>query len=435
MSTTWETIEERERHVRGSRTTSAMARAEEQVPEGKTLKEAFAQRPFINGEDLRSITRQSYERPVISLYLSFSPERLVRADRPVFLSIVSSLRHQALDARQAYIDSLPHAQRLGVPEDLHELQEFLEEYEPTGARALVMFKSGTQLNRVMPLPVRVADSLTIDADAFVEPLEAIMEEQHRLLVLDVAMDKTTFSIYELGYEERIQSVSEDLPRESNDAFRADKEERHRQMHVIWQFKAAAQLADRLFRERDCDLLALIGEDIVVREFEEYLPKALHERIFTRLSLSSEDGPNQRRSALEAALAEQRKREEDAELGELGFYKGHDRLAAGLEMVLGAANLFLMRRLFVSSELAVPGYVCRNHHYLSLAPGSCPFDNQVLLDAGDVIDELIEIARLHGVDVMIVEQRQDLLAPYQQIAAVLVTAAPLDQLRAVSVTSA
>ncbi|TMG28436.1 MAG: hypothetical protein E6H93_13125 [Chloroflexi bacterium] len=434
MSTTWESIEERERRVRGSRTTSAMARAQEQVPEGKTLTEAFAQRPFINRQDIRSIARQSYERPVVSLYLNFSPDRLVRADRPVFLSVFSSLRHQVLDIRKAFIDALPHAQRLGVPEDLREVQEFLESYEPAGERALVILKSGSQLNRVMPLPVRVADSLTIDADAFVEPLEAILEEQHRVLVLDVSMEKTTFSIYELGYEERIQSVSEELPREATDAFRPDKEERHRQMHVIWQFKAAAQLADRLFRERDCDRLALIGEEIVVKEFEDYLPKALHERIFARLNLSPEDGPNQRRSALDGALAEQRKREEEAELGELGFYQGHDRLASGLDMVLAAANLFLMRRLFVSNELAVPGYVCRNHHYLSIAAGSCPFDNQPLLDAENLIDELIEIARLHGVDVMIVEQRQDLLAPYQGVAATLVTAAPLDQLRAVSVTS-
>jgi peptide subunit release factor 1 (eRF1) len=434
MSTTWEAIEERERRVRASRTTSAMARAEEQVPEGKSLTEAFAQRPFISRQDIRGITRQTYERPVISLYLNFASERVVRAERPLFLSIFSSLRHQALEARKPYIDSLPHAQRLGVPDDLREVQEFLEGYEPAGERGLVILKSGTQLNRVMPLPARVADSLTIDPDAFVQPLEAILEEQHRLLVLDVSMDKTIFSTYELGYEERIQSVSEDLPRESEDGFRADKEARHKQMHVIWQFKAAAQLADRLFRERGCDLVALIGEDIVVREFEAYLPKALQERTFARLTLSNDAGPNQRRSALEGALKERRKREEETELGELGFYQGHDRLASGLEMVLSAANLFLMRRLFVSSELDVPGFVCRNHHYLSITPGPCPFDNQALLDTDDVIDELIEIARLHGVDVMIVEQRQDLLAPYQGIASVLVTAAPLEQLRAVSVTS-
>jgi len=434
MSSTWETIEERERRVRASRTTSAMARAEEQVPEGKTLKEAFAQRPFINRADLRGIARQSYERPVISLYLNFSPERLVRADRPVFLSFFSSLRHQTLETRKAYIDSLPHAQRLGVPEDLREVQEFLEGYEPAGERALVILKSGSQLNRVMPLPVRVADSLTIDPDPFVEPLEAIMEEEHRVLVLDVALDRTIFSVYELGYEERLQEVSEELPKESKDALRTDIEDRHRQTHVIWQFKSAAQLADRLFRERGCDLLALIGEDIVVKEFEEYLPKALRERVFARLALARDAEPNQRRAALESALAEQRKREEDAELDELGFFKGHDRLASGLEMVINAANLFLIRSLYVSSELAVPGYACRNHHYLSLTPGSCPFDGQALLDSEDVIDELIEFARLHGVEVMIVEQRQDLLAPYGGIAAVLVTATPLEQLRAVSVTS-
>src|SRR5437764_13002454 len=111
MSTTWETIEERDRRVRGTRTTSAMVRAGEQVPAGDTLKSAFAARPFISREDLRSIARQDYERPVITLYLNFSADRGVRADRPVFLTIFSSLRHQALRPPQAHIQSLSHAPR------------------------------------------------------------------------------------------------------------------------------------------------------------------------------------------------------------------------------------------------------------------------------------------------------------------------------------
>src|SRR6184192_88067 len=433
MSTTWETIEERERRVRGTRTTSAMLRAGEQVPAGNTLKSAFAERPFISREDLRGIARQDYERPVITLYLNFSADRVVRADRPVFLSIFSSLRHQALEAGKTYIESLPHTQRLGVPEDLRDVQDFLERYEPEGARALVIFKSDAQLNRVMPLPVRVADSLTIDADAYVEPLEAIMEEQHRVLVVDVAMDRTTFSVYELGFEQELQSITEELPPE-NDPFRPGKDARHRLTHVKWHFKAAAQLADRLYKERACDVVLLIGDGTVVKEFEDYLPKALHDRLLASLALSPEDGPNRRRSAIERALADQRKKEEEAALDELGFYQGHDRLAAGLEMVLGAANLFLMRRLFISDDLARAGYVCRNHHFLSITPGACPFDSQPLLPAENVVDELIEIARLHGVEVMIVTQRRDLLARYDQAAAVLVTATPIDELRAVSVTS-
>lgn len=434
MATTWESLEERERRIRGSRTTSVMARAAEQIPAGKSLKEVFAERPFISREDLKAIAGQEYETPVITLYLNFAPQRLVRADRPVFLSIFSSLRHEALETRKPYVESLPHAQRLRVPEDLREVQEFLEGFEPEGGRSIVIFKSGTQLNRIMPLPVRVADHLTIEDDAYIEPLERILEEQHRVLVLDVSKARTTISVYGLGYERPIDSVVEDLPRETHEAFREGKVERHRETHVIWHFKASVQVAERVYRDAGCDLVVVIGEETVLKEFEEYLPKALRDRVVGEVQLPPDANPNDRRAALDRVLNEQRKKDEEASLGELGFYQGHQRLAAGLDMVINAANLFLMRQLFVSEDVSGSGFICHDHHFLSLKAGSCPFDNQPLQDAENLVDELIEMARLHGVDVMVVTHRPELLAPYNGIAAVLVAAAPLDELRTVSVTS-
>jgi peptide chain release factor subunit 1 len=428
MSTIWESIEERERRVRGTRTTSAMVHASEQIPAGDTLKESFAQRPFISREDLRNIARRQYEGPVTTLYLNFAPPRLARDDRPI-LSVFHSLRHGSLEARKPYLESLPHTQRLRVPEDLDDIQKFLEGFEPEGARALVIFKSGAPLNRAVPLPVRVADSLTIETDPYVEPLEAIMEEQHRVLVVHVSMEKTFVSIYQLGYEEGIESIKSDLPTGATES-RPGKDERHRMTHVLWHFKASARLAERVFRERGCDLVAVMGVESVVKDFEDYLPKSLHDRLVARIHLSPDAGPSQRREALEGALAQQRKKDEEVALEELGFYQGHDRLAAGLEEVLDAANLFLMRRLFLDHDLERAGYVCRNHHFLSLTSGSCPFDNQALLPAGNVIDELVEVARLHGVELMLVRQRPDLLRPYAGVAAILVTAAPLHELRRV-----
>jgi peptide chain release factor subunit 1 len=411
-----------------------MARAAEQIPDARALAAAFAERPFINREDLKAIARQHYERPVVTFYLNLSPERLVRADPPVFVSVFHSLRHQALEARKPYIEGLPRAHRLAIPDDLAEVQAFLEGYQPAGARALVIFKSGEQLNRVMPLPARVADSLTIEADPYIEPLEAIMEEQHRVLLVDLSKEKTTFSIYELGFEEPIRAITSFVPSETVDAARPGKVQRHRLTHLQWHLKASAQAAERLFRERGFELLALIGEETLVKEFEDYLAKSLRDRLLAEVHLSPDDGPNRRREALEEALLKQRKQEEEAALGELGFFQGHGRLAAGLEKVLDAANLFLMRRLVIDSELARPGYVCREHHFLSLKAGSCPFDGRALLPAENVVDELVEIARLHGVEVMLVGQRRDLLAPYDGAAAVLVTAAPLEELRTVSITS-
>jgi len=434
MATTWETLEERERRVKGTRTTSSMARAAEQIPEAKTLAAAFAARPFISREDLKAIARQHYERPVITFYLNFAPQQGGRSDPPAFVSVFHSLRHRELEARKPYIEGLPRAHRLAIPDDLAEVQAFLEGYQPGGARALVIFKSGEQLNRVMPLPARVADSLTIDADPYIEPLEAIMEEQRRVLVVDVAKEKTTFSLYELGFEEPVHAITSSVPRNEVEPSREDEVQRHRLTHLQWHFKSSAQNAERLFRERRCELLALFGEERLLKEFEDYLPKSLRDRLLAELRLSPEDGPNQRRDALEEALAKQRRQEEEAALGELGFFQGHGRLAAGLEKVLNAANLFLMRRLFVDTELATPGYVCREHHFLALQAGSCPFDGQALLPAENVVDELLEIARLHGVEVMVVGQRRELLAPYDGAAAVLVTAVPVEELRTVSVTS-
>lgn len=433
MATTWETIEERERRVRGTRTTSALIRAGEQVPGGDNLTAAFAARPFISRVELRHIGGEQADGPVISLYLNFAGERLVR-DHPLFLTVFDSLRHGELEARKPYIESLPHAQRLRVPEDLTEMRAFLEGFEPQGARAIVIFKQGAGLNRVMPLPVRVADSLTIDLDPYIQPLEAILEEQRRILVVEISKERTAVSAYELGYEEPVGVIKAFAPNESLDASEPDSVQRRRLTHRQWHLKASAQLADRLFREQGADGIALIGEERIVNEFEEYLPKALQQRLVARLRLAPDASPDQRRAALEGALADVRKREEEAALGELGFYQGHGRLAAGLELVIDAANLFLMRQLFLDDRLARGGYVCRNHHFLSLTAGPCPFDNQPLLPAENVIDELVEIARLHGVQVMLVTHRQDLLGPFDGIAAVLVTATSVDQLRAVSVTS-
>jgi len=427
MATTWETIEERERRVRGTRTTSAMVRAAEQIPAADNLKAAFAERPFISRDELRNIARQHDEGPVITLYLNFAP------DRPL-LSVFDSLRHGELEARKPYIDSQPHAQRLRVPKDLAEVRAFVEGFEPEGARAIVIFKQGSRLNRVMPLPVRVADSLTIDIDPYIEPLEAIMEEQRRVLAVDLSKEKTTFSLYELGFEERIHAITSSIPRDEVETSRREEVQRHQLTHLQWHLKASAQAADRLFRERGCDMLALIGEAGLVKEFEDYIPKAMKERLLVLSRLSPEAGPNQRRAALEGALAEQRKREEAVALGELGFYKGHGRLVSGLELVIDAANLFLMRQLFLDDRLTRAGYVCRSHHFLSLTAAACPFDNQPLQPAENVVDELVEIARLHGVEVLLVMYRQDLLGPYDGVAAVLVTAVPVDELRTVSVTS-
>lgn len=50
-------------------------------------------------------------------------------------------------------------------------------------------------------------------------------------------------------------------------------------------------------------------------------------------------------------------------------------------------------------------------------GRCVFCDRELLPVQSIVDELIEVGRLHGVETMVVERRIDLLDSYHGIAAV------------------
>jgi peptide subunit release factor 1 (eRF1) len=100
------------------------------------------------------------------------------------------------------------------------------------------------------------------------------------------------------------------------------------------------------------------------------------------------------------------------------YAPHEEVVCGLTQVIEALNLFLVRRLIIGESLRPSGFFCRQHHFLSLGHGSCPFCSQPLLPVEDLVDEVVNIARVHGVNVTMVEFREDLLAAYQGIAAIL-----------------
>jgi peptide subunit release factor 1 (eRF1) len=274
------------------------------------------------------------------------------------------------------------------------------------------------------LTVRSADSLAIDPDPYIEPLEAIMEANRRVLVIELSKEAATVSVYHLGLEEIIDTLK--APAEARHwqpSRPEDIEERHVETHLHWHFEAVARLASRVFRERDCELVALVGESSLLDAFDDFLHRSLKDKLLVKLDPSPGETRAQWRGGIDAALDRLRGDEEASALGELGFYRAHGRLAAGLDAVLEPVNLLLARRLFIRADLHRPGWMCRAHHYLSLQPGRCVFDGAELEPVDNLADELIEVARLHGVDVMVVSKRPDLLDPFGGVAAVTLPVAP------------
>lgn len=395
----------------------SMARGRERAPEELDLRVALESERPITATALREHARGSYEQPVVSLYLNLSPQRI--GDRPTsYLSVFNSMRHRELAARRDLLERLSRKELSQLTSDLDEIDSLLRALVLNETRGLVIFKSGADLNRVVRLPVRTADSLTIDPDPYVAPLEAILEEHRPALLVEVSKRDARLWGFHLGRLEPIESLRAFEPAGSGAeaAGRLGKDQRRRLTHLQWHLKATARLAVRLVDERGFRLLALAGDEIVVAELERFLPERLLPLVVRLHPSPHEEGAAWQRR-LEEVVAERRRAEEEEALERLGEYQGRDLLVSGVPAVLEVVNRFLVRRLFVDANRVEPGFVCRQHQFLSAAAGSCPFCGAELFPTENLVDELIEFARLHGVELLVVEHAPEPLEPHDGVAAV------------------
>ncbi|HYW27237.1 MAG TPA: hypothetical protein VE953_23910 [Terriglobales bacterium] len=360
-------------------------------------------------EDVRELARTRVDGPVVSLYLDLGAARVVR-DPPVYLTVFHSLRRQELEARHDLVAGLPHDRRLRVGADLDEIEELLRALDPAGRRSVVLFKAGRELNRALALPVRTADSLTIDADPNVEPLEAALESQASVLVVEVRTEESRFSRYHLGTLEQVDRLESFVPGGTVVTSRPEKAQRHRLTHLQWHLRLTAQRAAALLSEPGYDVVVLAGGERVVADLERFLHGDVRAHVVATLHPAPDWDRGEWQRRLDQVIAEHRRSVEEAALSRLDEYAGHGLLVRGLEAVVDAMNLFLVRMLFVSHGLTRQGAVCREHHYLSLSSGRCPYDATELEPVDNVVDELVEVARLHGVELMVVVERTDLLEP-------------------------
>ena len=416
MEARWDATDERERRIRSIPGARRGRRLKSRQAEATSLRDGLGAQRFVSALELRELVDRTYDQPVVSVYLNLTPEHVVRRP-PVYLSMFNSMRHREVAARRGLIETLPRRQRYALQGDLDVVEELLGMLRPTGTRSIVVFKSGRELNRVIMLPVRAADSLTIAADPYVEPLEAILEAHPRCLVVEVGKRESRFWIHHLGELAEVESVESFVPTDTVDASRPGKVQRHRLTHLGWHLKTSAHVAARLCAERDLGPLILSGEERVLTHMERFLPDSLRARLAGRLHLSPHRAGDELEQRVQAVLAERRRAEEEAALDRLGEYLGRGLLVSGLAGVIEVVNRFLVQSLFVSVELTQPGCACRQHHFLSLWEGRCPFCDAELFPTTNVTDELIELARLHGVDLMVVEERPELLEPYAGAAAV------------------
>ena len=407
-------LEEREEQVAAAHRLSLTKRKANLI-RPKSLVDALARPEPPSAAEIKALAEVEYGSPVTSLYLRMDPER-VEPQGKALIRFFHSLKTRALEEQKDFIKALPKLQKEILDDDLQEIEVFLAQYfVPADPRSLIIFKSGEQLNWVFRLPARTINALVIGGDPDIAPLEAVLEENEKVLFVEVSIGESRLLVYHLGDEEADQ-IKTTVPKLMvGPPFK--RKELRRLTHLQSHFKATATRAYHLFHERSCKGLILMGEHQVLSYLDEFLHESLRANVISRIYSSPAADPRDRKELIETGLRDHKAAWEAKAIEDLAQYKPGEQLASGLRDVIEVFNSLLVRKLLIGNNLQQKGYVCKAHHYVSLEEMDCPFCGAKLLPAESIADEIIGIAFLHGVNLMIVEHRQDLLVRYDGIAAV------------------
>jgi hypothetical protein len=380
---------------------------------------AMAQQQRISGQWLREIVEQQYADPVVSLYLTMNAEKAA-AGPNALLRAFHALKTRAHEERKDYLASLSRDQKLALQHDLDEIEKLLQDsFRPENLHSLIIFRSGEELNRVAKLLVPMTDALVLDPDPYVLPLEVVLEDKEAVLLVEAEKEESRFSIYQLGFLEQVEHIKSFFPTES--VRKSDDPahlQRYRLTHLEWHLKHTADIAYHLHTQRAYDSMIVLAENRISALLDEFLHDSVKQTIIGRIKNAPRAEPRDRKQLIETILQEHRAAKEAQVIQALSDYTPGLELLCSLRDVIHACNLFLVRRLVISEDLRQPGFVCRQHHYLALEDGNCPFDGAKLAPAENIVDEIIQFARLHGVDVLVVQQQRQSMGKYAGIAAVV-----------------
>jgi peptide subunit release factor 1 (eRF1) len=388
-----------------------------QLPQPTSLLKARQFESTLSPDQIKTFAKTGYQNPVISLYLQLNAEKVVPRGKAL-LRFFHSMKERVLADRTDWIETLSKDQRKQLRDDLDEIEVFLSDHtSPENVHSVIIFKSGTELNRVITLPVRMRDHLAIDVDPYITPLESALEENEKVLFVEISWTESLLALYHLGYYQEIGRIKPSIPPQPVDGDTRDAA-RRRLTHFEWHLKNTAKHALDWFRFRSCQALVLMGEERVEHFLEKYLHESLSEKVIDRIYSAPANDRRPRKELIERAIHEHQSAKEAQAIEKIRSYKPGEELVSGLRDVMDACNLFLVRGLFVADGVPAKGFECRERHYLSFADEECPLCGKKLVAVDNLLDEVVRFALLHGAGVTVFENQPNLLAEYEGVAAVL-----------------
>jgi peptide subunit release factor 1 (eRF1) len=211
--------------------------------------------------------------PVISLYLSLTPNQNGRENHDQFVRKVLAERGKALPA-----DS---PERESFEKDAERIRQYLDNEKQQSWQGLAIFAStGAELFEAIPLETPFDDHwMFVGSTPHLYPLAKLVDTYPRYVALSLDTNKARIQVFSLAAAERAEQVVSDKTRRNSKGgwSQARYQRRADNVHMN-HMKEVVDTLDRIVREEKIDQIVIAGDDQAVVKLREQLSQELADKI-------------------------------------------------------------------------------------------------------------------------------------------------------------
>jgi peptide chain release factor subunit 1 len=279
--------------------------------------------------------------PVLSLYLDLDP-REYGTGRARASAVTSLLDEAHKRVEEAATD---HDGKVSLRADVERATEFLEGFEPKGARGVAIFSaSAAGVFETLTLPRPAQTQVVIDDSPYVTPLAAAADTRDWLIVL-VDTRRARFLHGNTEHIEELEQI-EDTVLGQHERQGPSDHQRRVEHEVDQHLDRAARLLDERLRTTAFQRVLVGGPPEIAPRFEEAMSNPARERLAGRFEVEVPHvhPDDVRHAAIPCFLADERRHEREV-LDRLAERLGRgERAAAGYEDVRAALEMAAVETL-------------------------------------------------------------------------------------------
>ena len=217
--------------------------------------------------------------PVLSLYLSLTPNQNGREDYQTFVKKVFSERAKALRPESP--------ERQSFEKDVERISQYLERPHDPSCRGLAIFAcSGAELFEAMALETPFDDHwLFVGSAPHLYPLAKLVDTYPRYAALLLDTNKARILVFGLAATERDERIVNDKTRRSSKGGWSQARYQRRAGNVhMHHMKEVVETLDRIVREENINQIVIASQDVALPKLREQMPAHLAEKIVDTVSL-------------------------------------------------------------------------------------------------------------------------------------------------------